>query len=215
MSQVKNVHGHYYPDFHPGWGGFAEELFHYTSRYYHATELFLRYLAQDDDFSMSGYKAARLSEAQRELMAAVLSCHPAQQPACAAISLVSAVVRGDTQVDAHWRKHYCDKLAQLPKPPSLVGHPNTPHLDQLDISPLDPFISLAERLQMPVAVNERHVEVCMHTLARHLDSTNPTLRSNLHDAVLVLHNAGYMLRNHPHLTHAEAHQRDSQDAQGD
>ena len=61
---------------------------------------------------------------------------------------------------------------------------------------------------MPVAVKERHVEICMQTLARHLDSPNATLRSNLHEAVLVLHNAGFSLRNHPDLTHAEAQQLD-------
>ena len=116
MNQVKNVHGHYYPDFHPGWGSFAEELFHYTSRYYHATEMFLRYLADDTEFSMSGYKAARLSEPQRALMAAVLACSPTRQPAMAAISLVSAVVRNEPDVDPQWQQHFQDKLTELPKP---------------------------------------------------------------------------------------------------
>jgi hypothetical protein len=208
MNQVKNVHGRYYPDFHPGWGGFAEELFHYTSRYYHATELFLRYLAQDTDFTMSGYKAARLSEAQRALMAAALACPPEREPALAATTLVAAVLRNDPGVDLHWQQRFCDKLTELPKPESLVGHPRPPKLDRLDVAPLDPFISLAERLQMPVAVKERHVEICMRTLAKHLDSPNATLRSNLHEAVLVLHNAGFTLRNHPHLTHAEAQENE-------
>jgi hypothetical protein len=206
MNQVKNVRGHYYPDFHPGWGSFAEELFHYTSRYYHATEMFLRYLADDTEFSMSGYKAARLSERQRALMAAVLACPPTRQPAMAAISLVSAVVRNEPNVDPRWQHHFQDKLTELPKPAPLVGQPHPPHLDRLDIAPLDPFISLAERLQMPVAVKERHVEICMQTLARHLDSPNATVRSNLHEAVLVLHNAGFSLRNRPDLTHAKAQQ---------
>jgi serine kinase of HPr protein (carbohydrate metabolism regulator) len=73
-------------------------------------------------------------------------------------------------------------------------------------APLDPFMNIAERLQMPVAVRDHHVEVCMHTLADHLSSPNSALRTNLHNAVLDLHNAGYVLRNHPHLTHTEAHQ---------
>lgn len=65
-------------------------------------------------------------------------------------------------------------------------------------------MSLAERLLMPVAVRGNHVEVSLHQLARHLQSPNSTLRGNLHNAVVDLHNAGFVLRNHPHLTHAEA-----------
>lgn len=73
-----------------------------------------------------------------------------------------------------------------------------------EVDPLDPFMSLAERLLMPVAIRDRHVEVSLHELAEHLDSGNATLRGNLQEAVVTLHNAGYVLRNHPHLTHAEA-----------
>ena len=47
MTEFKNIDGHYYPSVHGGWGGFAEELFHYTSRYYATTEAFLRNLADD------------------------------------------------------------------------------------------------------------------------------------------------------------------------
>lgn len=210
MTPSRKIHGRYYPPFHSGWGGFAEELFHYTSRYYHTTESFLRYLAQDQDFVMSGYQAARLSDAQRELMAAVLACMPDRESACAAISVVSAVVRGEDGVEPQWLEHYRDRL-HCTEPPTetVAGHPRQPHYDVSGASPLDPFLSLAERLQLPVAINDRHVEVCMHSLAEHLDSPNAALRSNLHDAVLMLHNAGYMLRNHPHLTHAEAREIDS------
>jgi len=59
-------------------------------------------------------------------------------------------------------------------------------------------------LLLPVAVVEHHVEVSLHALARHLDSPNSRLRINLQEAVLMLHNGGYLLRNHPHLTHAAA-----------
>jgi hypothetical protein len=58
---------------------------------------------------------------------------------------------------------------------------------------------------MPVAVRDRHVEVSLQELARHLDSGNSALRSNLQAAVVRLHEAGFVLRNHPHLTHSEAH----------
>ena len=65
-------------------------------------------------------------------------------------------------------------------------------------------MSLADRLLMPVAVRDRHVEVSLHELADHLQSPNSTLRTNLHNAIIALHNSGYVLRNHPHLTHNEA-----------
>jgi len=76
VTDGKNIAGHYYPVFHPGWGGFAEELFHYTSRYYTATEAFLRNLVGDRGFSMSGYSAQALSAGQREVLAAVLAEGP-------------------------------------------------------------------------------------------------------------------------------------------
>ena len=81
-----------------------------------------------------------------------------------------------------------------------------------DVGPLDPFMSLADRLLMPVAVHDRHVEVSLHDLANHLQSPNSTLRTNLHNAIITLHNSGYVLRNHPHLTHDEAHAISDEDA---
>lgn len=65
MTMRKHVAGRYYPSFHPGWGDFGEELFFYTSRYYGVTEAFLRGLTGREDFSMSGYKATNLGDAQR------------------------------------------------------------------------------------------------------------------------------------------------------
>ena len=65
-------------------------------------------------------------------------------------------------------------------------------------------IGIAERLQMPVAVRDHHVEVSLRELAGHLQSPNSTLRTNLHNAIIALHNSGFVLRNHPHLTHNEA-----------
>jgi DeoR/GlpR family transcriptional regulator of sugar metabolism len=46
--------------------------------------------------------------------------------------------------------------------------------------------------------------VSLKQLAEHLDSSNATLRSNLQEAILRVHNAGYILRNHPGLTHKTA-----------
>jgi hypothetical protein len=94
----------------------------------------------------------------------------------------------------------------------LVEQAHHPVHDGADVAPLDPFLNIAERLQMPVAVHDHHVEVCLQSLARHLDSPSSALRSNLHNAVLQLHDAGYVLRNHPHLTHSEAHDIGDDDA---
>jgi len=205
MTGLKNVDGHLYPPFHRGWGGFAEELFHYTSRYFCATEAFLRHLAQEDGFLMSGYKAADLSNEQRDLMAAVLSCGPDRDTGATLVGIVSAVLREDPGLQQVWVEVYGGRLDQVSRKDVPAQRSHLPDCDATDVSPLDPFMNIAERLQMPVAVRERHVEVPMHALAEHLMSPNSTLRTNLHNAVIQVHNAGYVLRNHPHLTHSEAH----------
>ena len=212
MTGLKNVDGHFYPPFHRGWGGFAEELFHYTSRYFCATEAFLRHLAEDGSFVMSGYKAADLSGEQRDLMAAVLSCRPDCETGATLIGIVSAVVREDPGVRQAWVELYRGRLDQVSRKEIPAQRSHLPDCDTADVSPLDPFMNIAERLQMPVAVREHHVEVPMHALAGHLVSPNSTLRTNLHNAVIQVHNAGYVLRNHPHLTHSEAHAIADEDA---
>lgn len=203
MTDGKNIDGQYFPVSHPGWGGFAEELFHHTSSYYAATEAFLRNLSGQRQFSMTGYQAQELSPVQRESLAAVLAERPDRSRADAAVALVETVRAGSAGVPE-------DLAARFPPVPTLdVGagnaepHPSL-HPVPADVAPLDPFLSLAEGLQMPVAVRDRHVEVSLHQLASHLDSGNATLRDNLQDAIIKLHEAGFVLRNHPHLTHAEA-----------
>ncbi len=212
MTDVKNIDGHLYPAAHPGWGGFAEELFHHTSRYYKTAEAFLCSLAGDTSFSMSGYSTSSLSTAQRELMAAVLSSEPRASTAHAVISIVNRVLRGESDVDPAVAERFHGRLEDLPKSETATHrtHFDSEGLD--DVGPLDPFLSLADRLQMPVAVHDRHVEVSLHDLANHLQSPNSTLRTNLHNAIITLHNSGYVLRNHPHLTHDEAHAISDEDA---
>lgn len=201
MAGQRRIAGHFYPDFHPGWGAFAEELFFYTSRYHVVTESFLRHLGERADFTMTGYRAEKLSEAQREVMAAVLCQAPSRDTARAVISLVEAVTSGQTIVPEGVCGRYC--LPQCREHPII--HKGKVRSDRrLDTRALDPLLSLAERLHMAVAVHDHHVEVDMHVLASHLDSQNPAIRSNLRQCILELHNAGYRLRNHPHLTHAEA-----------
>ena len=200
---TKHVNGHYYPAPHPGWGGFCDELFHYTSRYYAVTESFLRHLAEMPGFSMSGYKANRLSESQRELMSKILTVKPDKQTALQLISIIEAVVSGSGFVDDALMKRF-NNTAQLAHDDDMIGH--VPKSHPLDVSPLEPWLNMAERLNMAVAVHDHLVELDMKMLAQHLDSTNSTLRANLQKGIIDLHEAGYLIRNHPHLTHQEAHE---------
>ena len=200
---TKHVDGHYYPSPHPGWGGFCDELFHYTSRYYAVTESFLRHLADRPDFSMSGYKANRLSESQRELMSRILTTRPEKQSALQVISIVDAVHAGSGEVEeALWKQF--DHDIEISHDTDMIGHVPKPH--PLDISPLEPWLNMAERLNMAVAVHDHVVELDMKILAQHLDSTNATLRTNLQKGIVDLHEAGYLVKNHPHMTHQEAHE---------
>lgn len=212
MIDLKNVDGHYYPPFHRGWGGFAEELFHYTSRYYCATEAFLRHLADRRNFTMHGYRAARLSDRQRDVMAAVLSSEPDRAAALTLTALVDRVLRGDPEVERAWLERYASRLQDVARAATVEQHVHPGDATLPEVAPPDPFLSMAERLQMPVAVREHHVELSMQVLAQHLDSANPTIRTNLRNAIVQLHNAGYLLRNHPQLTHSEAHEIGDEDA---
>ena len=203
MTDGKNIDGQYFPVSHPGWGGFAEELFHHTSRYYAATEAFLRNLTGRRAFSMTGYRAEALSPAQRAVLAAVLAEGPDRDRADAAVRIVEAVCAGSAEVEQSLAVRYPPVSAQAVGVGSAEPHPSL-HAVPADVAPLDPFLGLAEGLQMPVAVRDRHVEVSLHQLATHLDGGNATLRDNLQAAIIKLHEAGFVLRNHPHLTHAEA-----------
>jgi hypothetical protein len=201
------IDGNYYPRPNRRWGGCAEELFHHTSRYYHYTEAFLRNLSGNRDFLLEGYHAEQLSEPQRRLMAAILSMSPGQDTGEAAIRVVVLVRGGREDVDEDLMERYRHRLHVIP----LDGQSTDTHVFHEPVPPpeglpsIDPFMAVAERLQIPVAVNGRYVEVSMRQLARHLDSPQPRIRENLQHAVLWLHDAGYHLRNHPDLTHGEAH----------
>jgi hypothetical protein len=200
----KNVDGNFYPEFHFGWGSCAEELFHYTSRYAPYTEAFLRNLADQRQFNFTGYVPAKLSEKQRRLMAAILYAPPDRDSARALTAIVRAVRNDDPEVDEALMERYKDRLKIIPKGVTLVYAERNPRINREEVAPLDPFLNLAKRLALPVAVHDHHVEVSLKQLAEHLDSPNATLRSNLQDAILRVHNAGYILRNHPGLTHKAA-----------
>jgi hypothetical protein len=106
MTVTKNVNGKFYPRFHAGWGGFADELFHSDSRYDLATEASLSSLSHRRHFTMSGDKAAMRSEVQRELMPAILSTRPDHRSASVAAHAMAARQKGLPQAP--------------PRPPALV-----------------------------------------------------------------------------------------------
>jgi hypothetical protein len=203
VSDLKNIEGSLYPEPHPAWGGFAEELFHYTSRYYCTTESFLRAISGDREFSMDGYSAARLSDAQRAVLAAVLAQPPDAVTARAVAAIVRSVIDGVETVDPALARRFLVE-GDAARPGLVEHHAPAPLFRDQEIDPLDPFLHLAERLQLPVAPGDRVVEVDMAALAGHLDTANAVLRTNLQNAIIALHTAGRVLRNHPHLTHAEA-----------
>jgi hypothetical protein len=190
---------------HRQWGGCADELLHYTSRYYPYTEAFLRNLVARRDFRMAGYQAQRLSEPQRTLMLAILILPPALDSGSDVVALVERVRDGDGGVDELlWSRHQ-ERLALISQSAAaLQPHDFEPHVLPEDLPPLDPFLAITERLDVPVRVAGHQVEVPYELLARHLDSPASQVRENLQQAVLWLHDAGYRLHNHPHLTHAES-----------
>jgi hypothetical protein len=203
-TTAKNIEGTFHPNFHHGWGGCAEELFHYTSRYYAYTEVFLRNLAGDRTFSMAKYKAIKMSKEQRLLMAAVLSCRPSKHNATTIIEIVNTVSLGKSFVSQQYLDQYHNQIERIPKGAKLVYRQNVKFISTEDLSPLDPFLNIAERLRLPVAVTGHHVELSLIQLAEHMDSPVSSMRTNLQNAVLMLHEAGYQLKNHPGLTHREA-----------
>jgi hypothetical protein len=204
---AKFVDGLYYPECHPGWGGCAEELFHYTSRYSGYTEAFLRNLADQRQFNMSGYQAANLVGEQRRLMAAILANQPNCRSARAVTQVIRAVINGEEQISEELAANYCDQLSVIPKGVELLYSGKSHHSDLREVAPLDPFLNMASRLNLPVAVMGRHIEIPLKKLAQHLDSANSSLRNSLQEAVLQLHFSGYQLKNHPGLTHKTARQR--------
>ncbi|MEW8030515.1 MAG: endonuclease [Candidatus Thiodiazotropha sp.] len=203
-GNLKCVDGLYYPEFHAGWGGCAEELFHYTSRYFVCTQAFLRNLADQRQFNMSGYQASNLSKTQRHLMAAILACEPNLQSARGITQIVRSVINGESDISESLAETYRDYLNVIPEDVELVYSYQVHHHSQPDVAPLDPFLNLASRLNLPVAVYQHHLEVPLKVLAQHLDSPNSSLRNNLQEAILNLHFAGYALKNHPGLTHKAA-----------
>ena len=191
-----------HPALNKGWGGCAEELVHHTSRYYSYTEAFLRNLAQRPDFRMAGFKADQLSDEQRLLMAAILSLPPGQETALDIIRIVKDVAEGESGVDAQPAARYQYRLEVVARHPLLLYEYGV-HEAELpsDLPPLDPFLAIAERLNLPVRVDGHRIHLPFKVLAQHLDSPTQQIRDNIQQAVIWLHDAGFHLHNAPDIAH--------------
>lgn len=187
------------------WTGFEEELIHHTSRYYAYTESFLRNVSGIKKFQMAGYHAENLSPGQRRLMTAILCSRPSVESGRDIIRIINHVCTGKNRVDGAMAYRYRKQLKMSRC--HIMQHYDCNRCRQLlaeEIAPLDPFFAIANRLRLPVACKNHHIEVSLRLLARHLDSLQSQMRENLHEAILRLHQAGYRLHNHPGLTHQKA-----------
>lgn len=101
-----NLCGYSFPPAHEDFSKYAAELLFHTSRYYWIAERYLRKLSGMMEFSLSGYRATRLSEKQRIVMSGLLAQQPSRGAAMGIIDIVNRVKSGRGDVDQHlFRRH--------------------------------------------------------------------------------------------------------------
>lgn len=172
----------------------AEELLCHTSRYYAYTEQFLAKLADQPDFSMTGYHCDQLSTDQRALLVALMMAPPTQQSSQMITQIISDVIAGRDEIDEaammQYKRHLPDKHFALHH--YFGGHGF--QLDQLS-SPAGPIKDLALRLLIPIEVEGERVKLPFYQLGHYLDSSNPTIRQNVLESIQHLYAGGYRLVN--------------------
>lgn len=183
---------------HRGYMHCAEELLRHTSRYYPYAEHFLAQLADQPDFSMAGYDADRLSEGQRQVLVGLLGEAPSRTSGQQIIQIISAVIRGDAGVDEALLAKYHSRFKSGVGRFLLRQKGKGRAVLEKGVSPVAPLQNIAMRLGIPVAVRGREVRVPFRVLVKHLDSPNPTIRRNLQEDILMLHDGGYRLVNSTH-----------------
>lgn len=191
----------------PHWGACADELLHHRSRYYHGTETFLRRLSGDGRFNLDGYRAEGLTPGQRRLLATLLSVPPDRCVARAVTRLLASVCRRDVRTERALAEQFGGEADVAPALGCALQScaARAPALPA-GVAPLDPFLSIMERLRVPVVVQGRAVSVPVGQVARHMDSPSHQVRENIQHAVVWLHEAGYHLRDRPRLTHRAVRQ---------
>lgn len=177
--------------YHPRWGNHGEELLFHTSRYYACTEDFLRRVSGSRGFGMGAYRAQRLSDTDRNVMARLLRRPPGRATARAVIALMS-------------RLQGCGKRPPRRNPRIIRRAMGTwvapaPRQRRSDLPPEDPFLNLAARFALPVRRQGHHLWIPLATLRPLLDASHPALRQAFHDAIEQLHEGGF----HLHGMHRE------------
>ena len=188
------VNGEVYPAPHPDYGHHAEELFHYTSRYYGYTEAFLRAKSGQAEFCMAEYHAHHLSPRQRRVLAGLLAAPAGKTVVHEIAQLVTTVCRGSESVDGRLYDFYSARVPQRVTGKRCRGAPVECHGRR---SSLDPLLHLAGRYQIPVEVVGREVRMSLRTLVPFLDSPVPVMRRNIQRCISALHGGGYVLHNIP------------------
>ncbi len=94
-----NLCGYSFPPAHEDFSKYTAELLFHTSRYYWIAERYLRKLSGMMEFSLSGYRATRLSEQQRIVMSGLLAQHPSREIAMGIIDIINRVKGGRAEVD--------------------------------------------------------------------------------------------------------------------
>jgi hypothetical protein len=172
----------------------AEELLCHTSRYYAYTEQFLANLSGQSNFSMTGYHANHLSKDQLRLLATLMMEEPTQQNGQVITQIISDVIRGEANVDKPLLEQFCK---HSPSQSYLLHHYYGGHgfqLDQID-SPAGPIKEIAERLLIPIHIENNCAKLPFNQLGGYLDSSNPTIRQNILESIQRLYAGGYKLVN--------------------
>ncbi len=108
-----NLCGYSFPPAHEDFSKYAAELLFHTSRYYWIAERYLRKLSGMVDFSLSGYRATRLSEKQRIVMSGLLAQQPSRDTAMGIIDIVNRVKSGRRDVDQRLFQRHGSSVRQF------------------------------------------------------------------------------------------------------
>lgn len=187
-----DIDGVYYPPPHADFSEHAQELFFYTSRYYVYTEKFLRRLTGRESFHMAGYQAEHLSPIQRSVMAIVLASPANTRAGQALTDIVEHVRAGSRTAPPGLSTRYRTRTYS----PRVRHHefPRTRTAGTVARDSADPLLNMARRLRIPARRQGAVISLAFPALARHLDSSNPTIRRNLQDAIATAHASGYHIR---------------------
>lgn len=182
-----NLLGRRHPPLSPDFKPVADELLHYTSRYYPYAESHLRKLGMTD-IHLDGYKAQYLNNCQRRQMGSLLS-RPATSSTLAKLGRLIEEIR----------QHRVFQLSVIDQTRTAAAtsakrQASTPELPD-GLSPIEPLLHLARRFHFAVKVSGHIIRLSMKSLLRCLDAPDNTVRHNIRLALYWSHAAGYHLHN--------------------